>query len=238
MGNGLVLGSYPVGYSVITDGLILYLDAASYSGSGTAWNDLSGQSNNGTLVNSPSYTSDPGYFTFNLVNNRYVSTSGTISSLSAATFIVWINSSQTQADYTSILMSRDGMGSATNSATGMNFAPGGNNSIGYHWNNDEGTYNWDTGLSVPNNAWAMMAIRVTSTQATAYLGKSSGLTSSGQFLSHSTVTNLNFFISQDTGGGGTRNFNGAISQVLIYNRALTFTEINTTFNTTKTRYGL
>jgi hypothetical protein len=241
MGGGLVAGSYPAtSSSIITNGLILYLDGASYSGSGTAWNDLSGQSNNGTLVNNPSYTADPGYFTFNVVNNRYVSTSGTISSLSEATFIAWVNSSQTQEDYTSILMSRNGMGSATNYATGMNFASGGNNSIGYHWNDDGGTYGWDTGLAVPNNAWAMMAIRVSSTAATAYLGKSTGLTSSGQMRAHSAVSNppLNFFISQDTGGGGTRNFKGAIAQILIYNRALTFTEINTTFNDTKTRYGL
>jgi hypothetical protein len=233
--------------NVITNGLILQLDAtnsSSYSGSGTTWTDLSGQSNNGTLVNSPVYTANPGYFTFNLTNDRYVSTSGTISSLSAATFIAWVNSSQTQADYTSILTSRNGMGSATNYATGMNITPYGNNAIGYHWNDNGSTYGWDSGLSVPNNAWSMMAVTVSSTEAIAYLGKSTGITTATNTTSHSPVVGppLNFFISQDRGGGpgggGYRNFVGSISQVLIYNRTLSNSEITQTFNNTKATYGL
>jgi hypothetical protein len=233
--------------NVITNGLILQLDAtnsSSYSGSGTTWTDLSGQSNNGTLINSPVYTASPGHFTFNLTNDRYVSTSGTISSLSAATFIAWVNSSQTQADYTSILTSRNGMGSATNYATGMNITPYGNNAIGYHWNDNGSTYGWNSGLSVPNNAWSMMAVTVSSTEAVAYLGKSTGITTATNTTSHSPVVGppLNFFISQDRGGGpgggGYRNFVGSISQVLIYNRALSNSEITQTFNNTKATYGL
>ena len=49
------------GPEIVTDGLVLHLDAAnskSYSGSGTAWNDLSGNGNNGTLTNGPIYSSD------------------------------------------------------------------------------------------------------------------------------------------------------------------------------------
>jgi len=45
--------------SVITSGLVLNLDVGnptSYPGSGTTWYDLSGNGNNGTIVNSPSYT--------------------------------------------------------------------------------------------------------------------------------------------------------------------------------------
>ena len=49
-----------IGYGprVITDGLVLALDAAdvsSYPGSGTTWTDLSGNGNNGTLVNGVGY---------------------------------------------------------------------------------------------------------------------------------------------------------------------------------------
>jgi hypothetical protein len=45
----------------ITDGLVLCLDAAnpkSYPGSGTTWTDLSGNGNNGTLVNGVGYSGD------------------------------------------------------------------------------------------------------------------------------------------------------------------------------------
>jgi hypothetical protein len=46
---------------IIRDGLVLYYDAAnikSYSGSGTAWNDLVGNGNNGTLTNGPTFDSE------------------------------------------------------------------------------------------------------------------------------------------------------------------------------------
>jgi hypothetical protein len=46
------------GPKIVTDGLVLALDAAdrtSYPGSGTDWNDLSGRNNNLTLVNGPTF---------------------------------------------------------------------------------------------------------------------------------------------------------------------------------------
>ena len=60
---------------VITQGLTVYLDAAnvaSYPGTGSTWFDLSGNGNNGTLVNSPSWTTITSVqtFGFNGTNNR------------------------------------------------------------------------------------------------------------------------------------------------------------------------
>jgi hypothetical protein len=48
------------GPDIIEDGLVLALDAAntkSYPGSGTVWNDLSGNDNTGTLTNGPTFDS-------------------------------------------------------------------------------------------------------------------------------------------------------------------------------------
>ena len=48
---------------IVTDGLVLYLDAAntiSYPGSGTVWTDLSKGINNGTLTNGPTFNSSNG----------------------------------------------------------------------------------------------------------------------------------------------------------------------------------
>jgi hypothetical protein len=45
---------------IVTDGLVLYLDAGktnSYPGTGTTWTDLSGNNLNGTLVNGPTFNS-------------------------------------------------------------------------------------------------------------------------------------------------------------------------------------
>tara|TARA_R110000772_G_scaffold247722_1_gene361657 strand:- start:280 stop:972 length:693 start_codon:yes stop_codon:yes gene_type:complete len=48
---------------IVTDGLVLCLDAGdrkSYSGSGTTWTDRSGNGNDGTLTNGPTFDSDNG----------------------------------------------------------------------------------------------------------------------------------------------------------------------------------
>ena len=64
-----------------SNGALLYLDAGntnSYSGSGTTWTDLSGNTNNATLVNSPPFTNagTASYFTFNGTGSQYASTVG------------------------------------------------------------------------------------------------------------------------------------------------------------------
>jgi hypothetical protein len=62
------------GPNIITDGLVLYLDAAnqkSYPGTSTAWTDLSGNGNNGTLVNGPTFNSgNNGSIVFDGVNDH------------------------------------------------------------------------------------------------------------------------------------------------------------------------
>lgn len=60
---------------IIRNGLVLYLDAGisnSYPGSGTTWTDLSGNGNNGTLTNGPTFsTGNGGYIAFD-GSNDYV----------------------------------------------------------------------------------------------------------------------------------------------------------------------
>lgn len=54
--------SYSYGKSIVTEGLVFHVDAAnakSYPGSGTTWYNLVG-SNNGTLTNGPTHSSDNG----------------------------------------------------------------------------------------------------------------------------------------------------------------------------------
>jgi hypothetical protein len=49
--------------NIVKDGLVLLLDAAkkdSYPGSGTLWRDVSGNGNNGTLINGPTFNSNNG----------------------------------------------------------------------------------------------------------------------------------------------------------------------------------
>ena len=47
--------------SIVTDGLVLCVDAAntkSYPGSGTTWTDVSGKGYDGTLTNGPTFSSN------------------------------------------------------------------------------------------------------------------------------------------------------------------------------------
>ena len=76
---------------VVTNGLILYLDAAntkSCAGSGTTWLDLSGNARTGTLTNGPTYSSsNKGAITFDGTND-YVSMS--LPTLTDLTISLWI----------------------------------------------------------------------------------------------------------------------------------------------------
>jgi len=76
--------------TIITDGLMCYLDAGnknSYGTSGTIWLDLSPRGNNGTLVNGVGYTSDAsGGLTFNGSNHYVTIPNGSIN-LNTSTII-------------------------------------------------------------------------------------------------------------------------------------------------------
>ena len=78
---------------IITDGLVIMLDAAnpkSYPGSGTAWTDLTGNGYNATLINSPTHNSNIGFISFNGTNQYADHTVPTISTGSTDfTFEVW-----------------------------------------------------------------------------------------------------------------------------------------------------
>ena len=81
------------GPKIVTDGLVLCLDAAStksYPGSGTAWYDLSVNSNNAVLTNGPTFSNiNRGNLVFDGVNdytNFFAPNLGTV-----ATVEMWVN---------------------------------------------------------------------------------------------------------------------------------------------------
>ena len=85
------------GPKIITDGLVLTLDAASqrsYPGSGTTWYDLSGNNNNFTLDGSGITWNSAGYFALangGMTNNNNLTDSTT------CTFVFWMRTTDTQA---------------------------------------------------------------------------------------------------------------------------------------------
>jgi len=225
------------GPKIVTNGLVLALDAASknsYPGTGTVWTDLSGNNNNGTLVNSPTFSStNGGTIVFN-GTTQYATTANTIT-LTTATFISWVNQNGSQPSYTGIILSR--ISDATSTGLGLSYGNTTTNQLGYLWNGALNTYSWNSGLIVPTSTWCMVAVSVSATSATAYLCQSSGITSATNTVDHSSVSN-NFNVGRDPYSLGGRFFNGSIAQSLLYNRALSSTEVTQNYNAQKSRFNL
>ena len=216
--------------SVVTTGLQLYLDAgnaSSYPGSGTAWTDLSGNNRDGTLTNGPTYSGTNGGSIVFDGSNDYVQCSGSLT-VTAATFVTWIKRNGSQGQYDGILFSRGA------NTTGMNFQV--SNQLGYHWNDAGNTYNWQSGLTIPNLTWCMIAVSVTSTAATAYLCQTGGTTTATNTVNHSSGNLNDIKLAQDD--AGNRFFNGNIAVAQLYNIALSAGEISQNFEADRARFGV
>jgi len=219
---------------IVTDGLVFCVDAASprsYPGAGTTWTDLSKNRNNGTLQNGIAFSTDKaGIFTFD-GTNEHVTFSDDIS-ISEATFLVWLKRIGDQSNYAGVLFSRYGEGGTT----GLNFTTL-SNVIGYHWNNALNTYTWnDSTVTVPADEWCMIALTVTSSLATIYLHKFTGLSVATNSVTHNTTNLNNIHIGIDPKFSGSRRFNGHLAIGQIYNRALSAEEIKQNYNATRGRF--
>ena len=226
----------------VTNGLILYLDAtqpASYGGSGTTWNDVSGQSPAGpaTLVGSPTFGSGSlangsGSFTFGANINAKTTKTYTIDR--SITYIAWVNPSQFQAASVGIISRRT---DPNGGHTGLTINT--SNNLGYDWSN--AFYNDRFNLYVPNNQWSMIAVTINASTATGYLCKSNGITSSSighSFLSVLTAGATHFTISYETYLYPQRQFKGKMATAMVYSTCLTSDDITSIFNAQKASFGL
>ena len=216
--------------NIVTSGLLLNLDAGfvgSYPTTASIWYDISGNASNGTLTNGPTFNSaNSGSIVFDGVDD-FVQCSGSFT-LTSATFVTWIRRNGDQGQYDGILFSR-----GTNT-TGMNFFS--SNQLGYHWNDTAATYNWASGLIIPNSTWCMIAVSISTNSATAYLCQTSGITTSTNTTSHASSVLNAINLARDT--AASRFFNGNIAISQLYNRALSANEITQNFNALKGRFGL
>jgi hypothetical protein len=223
------------GPRIVTSGLVLSLDAGdrnSYVSGSSVWNDVSGNGKTGTLSNGPTFdTTNGGSIVFDGVDD-YVAVAGSII-LTQATFLLWIKRNGLQVSYTGLMHSRGGTGG---NVTGMNVDPSGQQGIGYHWNDTVTTYGWNSGLVIPES-WSMIAITVVSTFAIAYLVNQLGLRSATNSVSHASTTLAALSLARDNTGSG-RIFKGNIAGGLLYNRALSATEVLQNYNAQKSRFGL
>jgi len=99
----------PIPAGIVTAGLIMYLDAgvsASYPGSGSTWTDITYNGNNGTLINSPTYSSaNGGSILFDGVDDYVGLTNVTLSVPSGQNFVwnAWVKTPAVLSGYKMIL---------------------------------------------------------------------------------------------------------------------------------------
>ena len=230
---------------IVTNGLILYLDAAnsrSYVSGSTAWNDLSRGGNNLTSFNNVTYNAaQGGNFTFVSSNSSRISTAGTnINAGSNFSVFAWVNPSPAINVRNAIVgnsypySSTQGFYFATATAYGSNI-----NTFFISIGNDN-AYATATNNSLVTGSWNYIGGTVTNGGAAINLyanGIQTGY--QGQTLTTNTVTypTNEFYIGQRH-SALPEYFTGSIANVQIYNRALTTTEIQQNYNTQKSRFGL
>jgi len=213
---------------IITDGLVLCLDAGntkSYPGSGTTWTDLSGNGNNGTLTNGPTYSSsNGGSIVFDGVNDCIVvNNNANILSKTAYTKIAWFY--------------------PTSFVTNNNIVSGGNSGQHAFW------LGASTNLRAGHNgSWSTVVSNTTLSLNNWYCGAVTYSDTSGWVLYLNGIPEVtNASITTFTGNQeivigayttGSNVFTGRIPQVSIYNRALTASEIQQNFNALRGRYGI
>jgi hypothetical protein len=229
--NDLIMGFYR-GPSIIKDGLVLYLDAAntkSYPTTGITWSDLSGNGNNETLINGPTFdANNNGSIVFDGVND-YVTTPFNRGILgNQTTLISWYKyNGVSSRTYTPIFGGVE-PGGGTEFFIGKN---SGNTSIGVQ----DGNYIGDfvVGSNAFDGNYHLIVYSYDNGTGKIYLDGE--LKSTGSFTKCNDSEQI--LIGFESEGGGYY-FVGNISQVQIYDRALTADEILQNYNATKSRYNL
>lgn len=223
---------------IVTDGLVLCLDAGdnkSYSGSGTTWTDRSGNGNNGTLTNGPTF--DPangGGIEFDQTNDYVVIPNSSSIQLTANqpfTISYFINlDSITGGNAFMAPVMKGTFGSSYGHLLGTN-----NKYLLVYTDNDSSVEQYVYNLLDDyENKW----LQITQT----YDGDRIYVYQNGDFYAQSgtgvqLTTNTNpLYLGAN--GGSNYFLDGTMANVYLYNRALTASEVLQNFDAAKGRFGL
>ena len=248
---------------IVTNGLVLYLDAAnkiSYPGSGTTWQDLSGNGFSGTLVNGPTFSTDGGGSIVLDGSNDYITINNSVTSQilspSVATFTMWLRANDTFSNGNQCsIISRGNYNtsggyfihlikSSGNCYVGASFSYSTTNSY---------SFNSTTGVTIDWGIWNQITVSVGDTiilyvngvqksSATRFVSSiiyGNGTINTNGDTNIVLCSSLSYFPTLDQGSGGIwRPYNGNTSTFTLYNRVLSASEIQQNYNATKTRFGL
>jgi len=231
---------------IVTDGLVLHLDAGNYESypiAGTTWYDLSGRGNNGTLTSGPVYArAGGGSISFDGTNDRVIipstSAKNTFNGKTALTISVWayldayhpddgsnfvcwpISNSSITSPFTVIFINVSKLGVLTVS-------------VGDGTNRTIFTSSFTVGLS----SWNNFGLIWDGANLYAFLNNSISTTSSAAAYTINYTGTADIFIS-GYNEISTYWIDGNVSQVSIYDRNLTPTEISQNYNATRARFNI
>ena len=225
--------------NIVTDGLVLNLDAArkdSYNRTGTTWNDISGNGNNGTLTNGPTFDSDnAGSINFDGTND-YISFPSSFNATTAGlngyhSVEMWVYPNRTSNG-------NDGLFRCRLGGTGkyLHYIIRSNR---FHL----GWYSIDTGGSQvisPNNWYHVVFLFDTDDRQKIYINGS--LDRAGSVLADNPNLLDGKFFNGGTAsiqiGYYSTHFQGRMPSCRVYNRALSADEVQQNFNALRGRYGI
>jgi len=144
------------------------------------------------------------------------------------TLTAWINPS-TPAAFSGIVFCRNG-----STVAGLNISGGtdinGHPALGYTWNNEAGTYGWNSQIAPPSGVWSYVALVITPTNATVYIFNTNGLLSASNPYTHVVQSfSGNTLVGADNISTGNREFNGSLYGAAIYASALTQRQLETIY---------
>jgi len=221
---------------IVTDGLVLLLDAAnprSYPGTGTTWTDLSGNGNHATLINSPTWNTRES-FTFNGINQYATLTSIPKICQNLYSSTVEIIAYRTNNTSPSLEVMFGGGVQNTNAGYYFGFRNSASNFMLAYYSNDQ-----DGSTPKSNVAWNSYVGTYDTTTASRYRYFNGSLLSPSQSSGVSNTSASQFYIGAfNDVGTPVFYFSGKIASIKIYSRTLTQSEITQNFAAMRGRYGI
>lgn len=221
--------------AVVTNGLILHLDAgntSSYPGSGTTWTDLSGSGNNGTLVGGVGYsTTNGGTLTFDGTDDHVTLPSGFGTWTSGITVFAIVNFG-VASNWERII--DFGNGSANNNIL---FARNGtSDNLEFQvFNGASVSQALSVASGITNNVTAQYAATLDGTNGRLYRNGSQIYTVATTVVPPTVTRTINYI---GRSNWADAYFQTSMNVVMVYNRGLTAAEITQNYNVFKSRYGI
>jgi hypothetical protein len=225
---------------IITEGLVLALDAGntkSYPSGSTTWYDKSGNANNGTLTNGPTFSSaNGGSIVFDGTNDLIIKNppfTGLPSS--QLSVFIWVKfNSLTSVYYELVSQGRTPSNYEGEWVLGTNNLSSSVRLSFFDYNSGYGFNTVNGNTILVTNQWYYLGFIKNGTSGTFYVQGSQDGTSTGI---NKTYTDTGYVI-----GGGYRDssyyLSGNIATTQIYNRALSAAEVLQNFNALRGRYGI